>query len=81
MSAPRRKNISEKAYLPLITFEDLSGTIAKFDLSIEVVVEDGMPKLLFDPKYRWEILNLIDDSYLGSEMTGYRYEANSKREL
>lgn len=73
------RNISQKPYLQLVTMEDLKKTIAEFKLDIQVVEIDGKEKLLFDAKRRWNILNLLDDDYLGSSMTGMKYEANSKR--
>jgi len=62
-----------------VTIDDLKKTIQNFNLKVEVVNVDGAEKLVFDPKNRWAILNLLDDAYLGSSMTGIKYEANSKR--
>jgi hypothetical protein len=73
------RNISQKPYLQRVTMKDLKRTIADFKLNIQIVQIDGKEKLLFDTKRRWAILNLLDDDYLGSSMTGIKYEANSKR--
>lgn len=75
------RNIAAKPYLQRVTMDDLKRTIAKFGLKISVSVENGEEKLQFDETDKWAILNLLDDAYLGSEMTGLLYEANSKREL
>jgi hypothetical protein len=36
-------------------------------------------RIRFDPVARWEFLRLLDDGYLTSDLTGFRYEVNSKR--
>lgn len=70
-------SISEKAYLDDLTAADLAATIDRFGLDVEVSDEG---ELVFDPapSRRWEILKLLDDDYLTSEMTDNLYEANSK---
>lgn len=73
------KNISQKPYLKKVTIRDLKKTIREFRLKVKIVRVDGAEQLLFDPQDRWAILNLLDDAYLGSTMTGLKYEANSKR--
>jgi hypothetical protein len=73
------RNISQKPYMQNVTMKDLKKTIADFKLEIEVVSINGKEQLRFDLKNRWAILNLLDDAYLGSTMTGLKYEANSKR--
>lgn len=75
------RNIASKPYLARVTMDDLRRTIARFNLPIQIVDEGGTEKLAFDENDKWTILNLLDDAYLGSEMTGIKYEANSKREI
>jgi len=75
------RNISQKPYLKKITIKDIKRTIAKFKLKVGIEKADGVEKIVFDKDDRWAILNLLDDAYLGSEMTGINYEANSKREV
>lgn len=75
------RNISQKPYLTNVTMDKVRQTIETFQLKVDIVSENGTEKLLFDKSNRWEILNLLDDSYLGSAMTGNRYEVNSKRAL
>ncbi len=36
-------------------------------------------RLVFRPDARWEFLRVLDDGYLTSDLTGLRYEVNSKR--
>ena len=38
-------------------------------------------KLLYDTKYPWALLKLLNDSYLWSDMTSLGYDVNEKREL
>ena len=75
------RNIASKPYLRRVTMTDIKRTFQSFSLSVEVAVVDGEERLVFDRKDRWAILHLLDDAYLGSEMTGLKYETNSKREL
>ena len=75
------RNIAGKEYLQRVTMADIKSTIGSFALRVEVKVVDGEERLVFDSKDRWAILNLLDDAYLGSEMTGLKYEVNSKREV
>ncbi len=72
------RNIARKPYLAQITVDNIRDTIENYHLDVELN-ENG--ELVFDPADRWGILQLLDDAYLGSEMTGLRYETNSKREL
>ena len=71
------RSIAKKAYLARVTMDNIRATIDEFSLDIDID-DDG---LVFDnaPSRRWEILKLLDDDYLGSVMTGEKYETNSKR--
>jgi hypothetical protein len=73
--------ISRKGYLEGLTMDAVRRTIDDVGLDVDLVKEDGVEKLLFDPsvKRRWLILKLLDDDYLRSIMTDAIYEANSKR--
>lgn len=70
------RNIAQKPYLADVTIEDIRRTIENFELDVEINDND---ELVFDTANRWGILQLLDDAYLGSEMTGLRYETNSKK--
>lgn len=75
------KNIYDKAYLSQITISKIKSAISTFDLHIKIQNIDGQEKLVFENSYSWEILNLLDDDYLTSQLTGLKYEANSKRTI
>lgn len=68
-------SISRKNYLEEITIGDIQETIQEYNLDVNVT--DG--KLIFEKEKRWDILKLLDEHYLDSNMTGRQYEANSKR--
>ena len=74
-------NVAGKPYLSTITMEDVRRTIDKNRLPLNIIIENGVKKLQYDPKNQWVILNLIDDMYLDSELTQLTYEANSKRPI
>lgn len=75
------KNISQKDYISRVTIKEIKDTINKFNLNIKFISENGIEKIVFDKSDRWTILNLLDDAYLGSEMTGINYEVNSKHKI
>lgn len=75
------RNISAKPYLAAVTMDDIRNVINTYGLQIKIIEEDGEEKLVFDENNKWAILNLLDDAYLSSVMTGINYEANSKHEI
>lgn len=75
------KNISDKPYLQDLTLDKIKLAVEEFDLPIETTGTGKNEKLHFDPSQPWAILKLLDDDYLGSIMTGNRYEVNSKRTI
>lgn len=75
------RNIANKPYIAQITMPLIKETIQEFNLNVQTTLVNGDEKLLFDKSNRWEILNLLDDAYLGSKLTGNKYEVNSKRQL
>jgi hypothetical protein len=60
--------IARKPYLNRVTMQNIRRTIDEFGLDVQIVVEDGHEKLLFEanPNKRWLILKLLDDDFLGS---------------
>lgn len=70
------RSIATKSYLTSVSITDIKTVVAEFKLDIEIESDE----LVFDghPRRRWEILKLLDDDYLGSTMTGMKYETNSK---
>jgi Kiwa protein KwaB-like len=69
-----------KPYLGSLTMVDIKRTIETFGLDVEIRLEGGVERLVFDngPEKRWLLLKLLDDDYLGSVMTEQKYEVNSK---
>lgn len=72
------RNIAQKGYLPQLSIEKIQDIIHKFHLQIKIVVVDGKEMLEHDTNNKWALLNLLDDSYLSSLLTGNNYEVNSK---
>ena len=75
--------IARKPYLNRVTMQNIQHTIREFALDVQIVMEDGQEKLLFEanPNKRWLILKLLDDDFLGSIMTDQKYSVNSKSAL
>lgn len=74
-------SIVRKGYLPNVTLDKVKFVIEKLGLSVQLSLISGQEKLLFESSDRWALLKLLDDDYYQSEMTGRKYEANSKRDL
>ena len=72
------RNIAQKGYLPKLDIEMIKRIIAKFHLQIRIALVNGKEMLEHDPNDKWALLNLLDDAYLSSDLTGYNYEVNSK---
>lgn len=70
------RSIASKDYLENVTIDDIKHVVSEFNLDVQIH-ED---KLVFDShrSRRWQILKLLDDDFLGSRMTGVKYEVNSK---
>lgn len=68
--------IAQKPYFGSITMDDIR-TINHCNLDVEIIEEDGVKKLVFEPspQKRWLILKLLDDDFLESTMTGNKYAA------
>ncbi|MCJ7766903.1 DUF4868 domain-containing protein [Candidatus Bathyarchaeota archaeon] len=75
--------ISEKSYLKRVTMTDIKRVIAHFGVDVKIKKEGGTEKLVFEgsPAKRWNILKLLDDDYLNSMMTKFKYESNSKTQI
>jgi len=74
-------SIVRKGYLPTVTLANVKLVIQKLGLEVQVSNVNGQEMLVFDSSDRWALLKLLDDDYYQSEMTGRKYEANSKRDL
>lgn len=73
------KTISSKPYLNQLTISNMKKVINKYNMSIEIIKQNGRDKLVFDPSNKWELLRLLDDDYLESLMTNQCYEVSGKR--
>jgi Kiwa protein KwaB-like len=74
------KNIASKPYLKKVKMADIKSVLKEFPhLGIKIAERNGKESLVFDPKNKWALLRLLDDDYLGSRLTGQRYEVTGKR--
>jgi hypothetical protein len=74
------KNIASKPYLKKVKMADIKHVLTEFpSLKVKIVQKNGRDMLLFDPKDKWGVLRLLDDDYLGSVLTGEKYEVTGKR--
>jgi hypothetical protein len=73
------KNIASKLYLNKINLIHIKKVIKKYNMPIEVIMQNGREKLVFDPSNKWMFLRLLDDDYLESLMTNQSYEVSGKR--
>jgi hypothetical protein len=66
-----------------VTVEKIKEVIKQFNLSEEERIQFDGTTLKFNtsPTQRWTLLKLLDDDYLGSAMTGRKYETNSKLDV
>jgi hypothetical protein len=75
------KKIASKPYLGNLKMDHIKRVIDQNKLPIETVNEGGKEMLVYDPKNKWVILNLLDDNYLWSMLTELNYEVTGKHEL
>jgi len=73
------KNIASKPYLNKINLIHIKKVIKKYNMPIEIIMQNGIEKLVFDPSNKWMFLRLLDDDYLESLMTNQSYEVSGKR--
>jgi Kiwa protein KwaB-like len=74
------KNIACKPYLKNVKMSDIRRALKDFpDLGVKIVKRNGKEMLLFDSEDKWAVLRLLDDDYLGSVLTGEKYEVTGKR--
>jgi hypothetical protein len=82
---PRLMSINERFEdAEAMTIENIVGFAKKNpNLQIEFEGPAGREELVFqpDPQRRWKILQLLDDDFLVSDLTKFRYESNSKSPL
>jgi hypothetical protein len=74
-------NIGKKKYLNRLSIDHLKKVITQNNLPIKIVEENGAEVILYDPKNKWILLNLLNDDYLWSMLTETNYEVTGKREM
>lgn len=77
----RLRGIADRNYFPSLTLAVLEKKIKADGLPIQISGIGKNRKLVYDPRYKWKFLRLLDDGFLSSDMTGRKYEATSKRSL
>jgi hypothetical protein len=76
------KNIAASGSLDRLNIDELYRTIQRYDLPIQVDrMKDGRRKMVYDPRERWAILHVLDDSYHDSFLTGNSYFSKGKRQI
>jgi hypothetical protein len=85
---PRLMSIKERfedpAYAAAMTIDNIVAFAKKNPtLDIDFEGQSGKEELVFhpDPQRSWKILQLLDDDFLVSDLTKFRYESNSKSPL
>lgn len=78
------RNIKLRGYVHDITIESVRASIEEFgadQIRVQIVTEGGVEKLAYDHGQPWALLELLEDRFVKSTMTGRHYAANSKRDL
>ncbi len=76
------KNISMSNHLQTLTIEKLESAIKHYkgrDVEIRVEYFNGKKKMLYNPQRPWDILNLLNDNFADSPLTGTSYHMRGKR--
>lgn len=71
------RRVFKAGYLKQIDVDGIRDSITEWGHDEILVTPDD--RLLFEPASRWSFLRVLDDGYLTSDLTGLRYEVNSKR--
>jgi hypothetical protein len=81
--ASKLAQVVQRDYWDQVTREDIERVIRRYGLNENGRIDyrDGSIKYSPSPGQRWTLLKLLDDDYLGSEMTDEKYEAGNKRSL
>ena len=77
--------IAKKPYLKDLTHVRMQRVVHRLGRDVLgdafITMFEKEQKLLYDTKYPWALLKLLNDSYLWSEMTSLGYDVSDKREL
>ncbi len=77
--------IAQKPYLKDLTPARMQPVVKRLGKAVLgdafITTFEQEQKLLYDTKYPWALLKLLNDSYLWSDMTALGYDVSDKREL
>lgn len=79
-----RRRLADPRFRAALTMDRILAFLAANpQITVPVDHSGPVPALVFEPgpQQRWALLKLLDDDYLRSDLTDYRYEANSKSEV
>lgn len=79
-----RRRLDDPRFRAALTMDRVLAFLATNpQVTVPVDRSGPSPALVFEPgpQQRWALLKLLDDDYLRSDLTGYRYEANSKSDV
>lgn len=79
-----RRRLADPRFRAALTMDRILAFLAANpQITVPVDRSGPVPALVFEPgpQQRWALLKLLDDDYLRSDLTDYRYEANSKSEV
>ena len=83
LQSPRMRgalaSLTNAPHLNKLTMTRIKRIIERYGLNIETIEVDGREMLNYTHAQRWEIMNLLRDNYLASQMTDLEYEVASKR--
>jgi hypothetical protein len=79
-----KERFEDPSYAAAMTIDNIVAFAKKNPtLDIDFEGQSGKEELVFhpDPQRSWKILQLLDDDFLVSDLTKFRYESNSKSPL
>lgn len=74
-------SIMSRGHLNNLNLQHLINTIQTHSVNVATGQYNGTPAILYDIASSWEILSLLDDSFVTSAATSTRYKANSKKRV
>ena len=74
-------SLKGKPYLPKLTVNNIKKINSSYALGLKFVKENGIEKLDFANSNKIQIVKLLNDEFLKSELTDLKYEASNKNPL
>jgi hypothetical protein len=62
-------------------FDKLAQFLAEYPVKVRIVTVNGVKQLHYDKKGIWDMLKLLDDAYVISQLSGNRYVTGSRQQL